>query len=139
MQPGDIAIVQQSFCKVMPVADQAAALFYARLFEIDPALRRLFSGDMEEQGRKLMTALSDAVRALAQFDTIEPTLRELGARHAGYGVRNEHYASVGAALLWALDRALGPAFTPAVKSAWTATYSAIANAMIEGARAAKAA
>jgi hemoglobin-like flavoprotein len=135
----DIVLVQQSFRKVTPVADQAAALFYARLFEIEPSVRRLFSGDMEEQGRRLMTTLANAVEALDRFDTIEPTLREMGARHAQYGVRDQHYPSIGAALLWALERALGPAFTPAVKAAWSTTYSTIANAMIAGAHSVKAA
>ena len=139
MDSNDIALVQKSFHKVAPIAGQAAALFYARLFELDPSLRRLFRGEMEAQGGKLMDMLSLAVGSLDRFEEIEPVLRQLGARHVGYGVRDEHYGSVGAALLWTLERGLGPAFTPAVKAAWSVTFTTIATAMMDGARAAKAA
>jgi len=135
MTPTEIFLVKDSFRKVVPMADQAAALFYARLFELDPELRHLFRGDMHEQGRKLMAMIAAAVAALERLDTIVPTVRALGARHAGYGVSEEHYATVGAALLWTLERGLGAEFTPAVRSAWTSTYSLLANTMIEAQRA----
>jgi nitric oxide dioxygenase len=134
MSPADIALVKDSFRKVVPIADQAAALFYARLFELDPALRHLFRGDMVEQGRKLMTMIATAVASLERLDTIVPAVRALGARHAGYGVQEDHYATVGAALLWTLEKGLGPEFTPAVREAWTSTYSLLANTMIEAQR-----
>lgn len=139
MTPSDITLVKDSFRKIVPIADQAAALFYARLFELDPALRPLFRGDMHEQGRKLMTMIATAVAALERLDTIVPAVRQLGARHVGYGIREEHYATVGAALLWTLEKGLGPEFTPAVKSAWTTTYTLLANTMIDASRSAQAA
>lgn len=135
MTPNEIALVKDSFRKVVPIADQAAALFYARLFELDPELRQLFRGDMLEQGRKLMAMIAMAVAALERIDEIVPAVRALGARHSGYGVSEEHYATVGAALLWTLERGLGAEFTPAVRSAWTSTYSLLANTMIEAQRA----
>lgn len=134
MTLSDITLVKDSFRKVVPIADQAAALFYARLFELDPALRHLFGGDMIEQGRKLMTMIATAVASLERLDTILPAVRQLGARHAGYGVDEEHYATVGAALLWTLEKGLGADFTPAVRDAWTSTYSLLANTMIEAQR-----
>ncbi len=139
MSPAEIFLVKDSFRKVVPIADQAAALFYARLFEIDPDLRQMFRGDMLEQGRKLMAMIATAVAALERLDTIVPAVRALGARHAGYGVSEEHYASVGAALIWTLERGLGAEFTPAVRSAWTSTYSLLANTMIEAQRTAQTA
>lgn len=132
----DIILVKDSFRKVVPIADQAASLFYARLFELDPSLRPLFRGDLQEQGQKLMTMLATAVASLGKRDAILPALRQLGARHAGYGVRDEHYATVGAALLWTLEKGLGPEFTPEVRAAWTATYTFLADTMKEAARAA---
>jgi hemoglobin-like flavoprotein len=137
MNASDITLVKDSFRKVAPIADQAAALFYARLFELDPSLRPLFEGDMVAQGRKLMTMLATAVAALEQVDRLLPVLRQLGARHAGYGVQEEHYATVGTALLWTLEKGLGADFTPEVREAWTKTYVLIANTMIDAARTAR--
>lgn len=134
MTPSDIQLVKTSFAAVAPIADQAAALFYARLFELDPSLRPLFRGDLTEQGKKLMQTLALAVASLDRLDAIVPAVRALGARHAGYGVREEHYATVGAALLWTLERGLGSAFTAEVRAAWTATYTTLANTMIAAAR-----
>jgi len=134
MTPAEIHLVKDSFRRIVPIADQAAALFYARLFELDPALRHLFRGDMREQGRKLMTMIAVAVQSLEHLDTLVPAVRQLGARHAGYGVTPEHYAVVGAALLWTLEKGLGPAFTPAVRDAWTSTYSLLANTPLESQR-----
>lgn len=139
MTPAEITLVKDSFRKVVPIADQAAALFYARLFELDPSLRPLFRGDMGEQGRKLMTMLATAVAALERLDAIVPVVRQLGARHADYGVREEHYGTVGAALLWTLEKGLGSDFTPLVRDAWTSVYSLLANTMIDAARQVRAA
>jgi hemoglobin-like flavoprotein len=136
MNPAEIALVKNSFRQVVPIADQAAALFYARLFELDPSLRRLFRGDMTEQGRKLMAMIAAAVAALEKLDSLVPAVRALGARHGGYGVTEDHYATVGAALLWTLEKGLGPEFTPAVRAAWVSVYSLLANTMIEAQRAA---
>src|SRR4051812_3773138 len=134
MSPTEITLVKDSFRKVLPIADQAAALFYARLFELDPSLRPLFRGDMPEQGRKLMTMIATAVASLDRLDAIVPAVRALGARHAGYGVAEEHYATVGAALLWTFEKGLGAEFTPAVRDAWTNTYTLLANTMIDAQR-----
>lgn len=131
MSPTEVTLVKASFRKIVPIADQAAALFYARLFELDPGLRPMFRGDMQDQGRKLMAMIATAVSSLERLDQIVPAVRALGRRHTGYGVTEEHYATVGAALLWTLEKGLGPEFTPAVRDAWTSTYSLLANTMIE--------
>ena len=137
MTPADINLVKNSFRQIVPIADQDAALFYARLFELDPSLRPLFRGDMREQGRKLMAMIATAVAALERLDTIVPVVRQLGARHVDYGVREEHYAAVGTALLWTLEKGLGADFTPAVRTAWTTTYTLLANTMIDAAKTAQ--
>lgn len=135
MTAHEITLVQSSFRAVAPIADQAAALFYARLFELDPALRALFRGDMQEQGRKLMSVLGLAVGSLEKLDQLLPAVRQLGVRHAGYGVDDGHYATVGAALLWTLEKGLGSAFTPEVRAAWTTTYTTLASTMLDAAHA----
>ena len=124
-----IAIVQRTFASIAPIADDAAVLFYARLFELDPTLRSMFKGDMTEQRRKLMQMLSAAVKGLQRLDRLVPVVEDLGRRHAGYGVTDEHYATVGAALLWTLEMGLGRAFTPEVEEAWAAVYGLLASTM----------
>ena len=104
MTPKQIAQVQQSFAAVVPVADEAAALFYGHLFEIAPQLRPLFRGDIAEQGRKLMATLAVVVNGLTKLDAILPAASALAKRHVDYGVRPDHYRPVGLALLWTLER-----------------------------------
>src|SRR5688572_18263264 len=129
MTPEQIALVQGTWAKVVPIKETAAELFYGRLFELDPKLRALFSGDIKEQGRKLMTMINVAVGALDKLDTIVPAVKDLGRRHDGYGVKAEDYTTVATALLWTLEKGLGDAFTPAVKEAWTQTYMVLAGTM----------
>lgn len=133
MNTNQIELVQSSFAQVLPIADDAAALFYNRLFELDPALRPMFRGDMKEQGRKLMTMIGAVVSGLKTLDRIVPGIQVLGARHAAYGVRDEHYDVVGAALLWTLATGLGEAFTDDVREAWTEAYTLLANTMKDAA------
>lgn len=134
MTPREISLVKTSFQKVAPIAEQAAAIFYARLFELDPSLRGLFRGDMAEQGRKLMHMLGLAVNGLDRLETLAPVVRQLGMRHAGYHVREEHYDTVGEALLWTLGKGLGPEFTTEMQAAWARTYWLLAETMKAGAR-----
>jgi len=95
MTPEHIALVQRTFADVVPIADTAAALFYERLFTLDPDLRFLFHSDMQEQGRKLMAVLQLAVAGLSRLETLLPMVQQLGVRHRSYGVKDDHYATVG--------------------------------------------
>lgn len=129
MNERQVELVQATFRLVQPIAADAARLFYARLFELDPTLRPLFKHDLSEQGNKLMTALAFVVRGLRAPHVILPVVRDLGRRHAAYGVRDDHYATVGEALLWTLERGLGETFTPEVRGAWAAAYTLLADEM----------
>ena len=129
MTQQQIELIQRSFAQVAPAAETVAALFYERLFILDPSLRPMFRGDLQEQGRKLMQVLAFAVNGLERLDQIVPAVEQLGRRHAGYGVRDEHYATVGAALLWTLEQGLGAEFTPEMREAWTAVYTLLAGTM----------
>lgn len=133
MTPRDIELVQKSFQSVQPIAGTAAALFYGRLFEIAPEVKPLFTGDMDQQGAKLMATLGLVVDGLGDVEAILPAVRELGVRHVAYGVTPEHYAPVGAALLWTLEQGLGDAFTGEVRAAWENAYGALSGVMIEAA------
>jgi hemoglobin-like flavoprotein len=132
MNQNQIQLVQESFEQVRPIANVAADLFYDRLFELDPDLRPLFKDDLSEQKHSLMTTLSFAVAGLNKPEKILPAVRQLGARHVGYGVQEHHYQTVGAALLWTLGQGLGDQFTPEVKEAWTAVYTLLAQTMQAG-------
>jgi hemoglobin-like flavoprotein len=129
MTPAEKEIVQRTFEKLVPIADQAAALFYGRLFEMDPTLRPLFKTDLRVQGQKLMQMIAFCVKGLDALDELVPAVQGLGRRHAGYGVTAAHYETVGGALLWTLEKGLGPEFTPDVKAAWTTVYILLATTM----------
>ena len=133
MNETQIQLVQNSFNQVRPIAVTAAELFYNRLFTLDPSLRPMFKGDLAHQGRMLMSMLSAAVNGLTNLAALVPVVRQLGVRHANYGVRDEHYATVGSALIWTLEQGLGDAFTVDVCKAWTAAYGVLANTMQAGA------
>jgi len=133
MTPEQIFLVQKSWRQVLPIADTAAELFYTRLFSLDPTVKPLFKGDMKAQGRKLMAMIGTAVNGLSKLETIVPAVQELGKRHVKYGVKDQHYDTVGAALLWTLEQGLGDAFTRDVKAAWTAVYGVLAATMKEAA------
>ena len=130
MTPQQVNQVQESFIKVAPIANRAAALFYGRLFETAPETRALFRGDIDTQGQKLMSALATVVNSLGDFEAIVPVARHLAKRHVAYGVAREHYSLVGSALLWTLEQGLADEFTPALRAAWEAAYSALSEVMI---------
>lgn len=132
MNSQQIETVQRTFALAAPMADEIATRFYQRLFDLDPSLRPLFHGDIQQQGQKLMTVLAFAVAGLSKPETILEPVRRLGERHVGYGVQPHHYATVGEALLWTLGQLFGPAFTPEVEAAWAAAYGLLAGVMQEG-------
>jgi hemoglobin-like flavoprotein len=130
MTPGQVKAIQESFTKVAPISEQAAAIFYARLFEIAPAVKPLFRGDMKEQGRKLMATLAVVVNGIGNLESVLPAASALAKRHVEYRVRPDHYESVGAALLWTLERGLGEEWTPELAAAWSAAYTVLSEFMI---------
>lgn len=133
MHADQINHVQTTFKEVVKIKDAAAGMFYGKLFELDPSLSPLFKGDMEVQGRALMAMLATAVGGLNQLETIVPAVQELAVRHAGYGVSEKDYDTVGEALLWTLEQGLGDLYTEEVAEAWTAVYGILAATMIEAA------
>src|SRR5579872_887764 len=130
MTPDQVKLVQRSFGKVAPIADQAAAMFYERLFEIAPDVKRLFRTEMKTQRNKLMATLATVVAGLSNLETILPVASALARRHVGYGVKPEHYKVVGAALLWSLEKGLGDSWTSETAAAWSAVYATLSQYMI---------
>ncbi|MFL4976961.1 MAG: globin family protein [Xanthobacteraceae bacterium] len=133
MTANDIMLVRASFARVMPIKSAAADLFYDRLFEVAPQLRRIFPADLRAQKLKLMGMLATAVGGLNDLEALVPKVKALGARHVGCGARAADYNVVGEVLLWTLERGLADAFTPEVRDAWTKVYGVLAATMQAGA------
>ena len=131
MTPDQVALVQQSFAKVVPISDQAAVMFYDRLFEVAPQVKAMFPADMTEQRKKLMATLAVVVNGLSNLESILPAAKALAQRHVSYGAKAEHYPVVGSALLWTLEKGLGEAWTADIAAAWTAAYTTLSGFMIE--------
>ncbi len=133
MTPEQVKLVKDSWAKVAPIADTAAELFYGKLFELDPSVKPMFKGDMTEQGRKLMAMLNTAVNSLDNVEAIVPAIQAMGKRHVGYGVKDEHYDTVGEALIWTLGAGLKDDFTDDTKEAWVAVYTLVSTTMKDAA------
>lgn len=130
MTPRQQTLIRESWAQVAPIADAAATIFYDRLFELDPSLRRLFSRtDMAGQRRNLMQTLAVVVASIDRLESIVPAVEALGRRHAGYGVEAAHFETVGQALLDSLAVGLGEDFTAEVRDAWATAYGILAGVM----------
>lgn len=138
MSPKEMELIRRGWEKITPIADQAIAHFYDRLFELDPDLRRLFlRADMAVQRQKLTQALGSVIGNLERLEQIVPQLQELGRRHLAYGVTERHYDTVGAALLATLEEGLGDDWSPKAREAWSGAYGLIAGSMKAAAAAAE--
>ncbi len=132
LSDAQILAIEESFAVVEPMADLASKLFYQKLFDIEPSLQELFPADLTEQRKKLMTALKVLVSGLRQPEQVRRMLQELGERHRGYGVKDDHYVYVAQSLMWTLEQSLGPVLTEEVRQAWKDLYSYAAAEMIGG-------
>jgi len=133
-----ISLVQSSFARVLPIAEQAGMLFYERIFSLAPEARSLFGEDIRTQAARTMAAVKTAVDGLRDLDSVAPFLVRLGARHVRYGVQPEHFAIVGEALMWTLGQGLGDEFTEPVRHAWAEVWVIIVETMMTGMRQAEA-
>lgn len=126
-------LVRASFDRAERISEVIGLIFYKRLFELDPNLRPLFQHNIQEQSKKLMTTLRMAVDGLDHRNELASSIRALGRRHVQYGVKEQHYDTVGEALLWALEKGLGAEFTPEARGAWLSVYIWLATTMKEAA------
>jgi hemoglobin-like flavoprotein len=134
MTPDQVQLIRLTFVQVMSRKQEAGRMFYERLFSIAPDTRPLFRSDIDTQSQKLMDTLALAISGLRDLPSLVSMLEALALRHVGYGARDKHYDDVGAALIWTLERMLGPAFTPAACDAWTALYGTVAGVMRNAAK-----
>jgi nitric oxide dioxygenase len=134
MTPEQIKLIRLTFVQVMNRKAEAGRMFYERLFSIAPDTRAMFSTDIDAQAQKLMDTLALAISGLRDLPSLVLMLEALALRHVKYGVQDKHYDDVGTALLWTLERMLGPAFTAEARAAWTALYGTVAQVMRNAAR-----
>jgi len=133
MTPRERRLVRDSFPIIRDEAGPLSLLFYGRLFEMDPALRPMFHGDIARQGIKLMEMLAAVVNSLDQLETLTPVLHAMGQRHTAYGVVPAHYAMVEKALTWAIGQALDLDSNAEELSAWRKVINEIGTVMKDGA------
>lgn len=130
-----IRILESTFAEFAKSEEEGAALFYERLFALDPSLRRLFAHtEMKTQQAKLMAALAAVIGSLRSFHQVTPTLEALAIKHVAYGVEEGHYQTVGNALIQTLSLYFGSGFTAEIRAVWIAAYGAVSGVMIEAAR-----
>jgi len=134
LSPRTVVLVQRSWTQLLPISDLVAALFYERLFELDPSLRRLCQGDLGAHKKDLVQMLAVVVGELNNPGNLIPTLQALGARHAGAVPEpSPSYERVGEALLWTLREGLRGAFTKDVEEAWTQVCTLVSAVMRQAA------
>ena len=130
MTPEQKRLAQRAFGQLLPLADLLSVMFYSRLFEIDPALRKLFTHNMADQGHALMTMLQLSIEGLDATADVTYALQQLGARHNAYGVQPDQYATIQSALLWTMAQGLGAAYTAEVEAALRAMLEAFSAVML---------
>jgi len=128
----ELEIVRRDWTQVEAGARHAAALFYERLFALDPALRKLFGCNIVAQGQKLMNVLGTAVHGLGQPEVFLPIVEHLGRKHKEYGVENSDYLTFGLALFSTLQEILGAGFASENAIAWMNLYAVLADTMRGG-------
>lgn len=132
------AVVRDSWARLEGREERVAALFYARLFTLEPELRHLFVlTDMESLREKLTDTIALILDYLERPEALAEQVRVSARRHATYGLGVREYRLGGEALLWAIQRESGDAFTPDVQAAWAEAYTLLADLMLRegGARA----
>lgn len=133
MTPKQIQLIKRSwrlFQQIKPAI--VGDVFYSKLFEISPPLRKMFATDMNAQYEKLMGMLSLIVTRLDNLDVISTEINDMAVRHAKYGATSSHYKMVGNALLWTLEQGLGNDWNEELKEAWEQCYNTLSEAMLAG-------
>jgi nitric oxide dioxygenase len=133
MTPEQLELVRSSYASLGDAAPAMARDFYRRLFAADPSIQALFPDGPDVMAVKFAAELDAIVQAIATYDAFAPRVRDLAARHVGYGVQTHHYHAVGEALIGALAARLAPDWDPALEAAWRRAYNLVAEMMMSGA------
>lgn len=131
--PLDVEVLECTFDVVAAHGMELVHRFYARLFELAPSVRILFPDDMDEQKRVLLATLRLLRRSLRDLPALQPTLRQLGARHVQYGAQPEHYGLVARVLVDTLADLAGASWSADAAEQWGRALGAVAEEMLAGA------
>jgi len=134
MTAEEIKAIRKSFQLIAGKEQIVTLLFYNRLFQSNPGMRKLFPGEMEEQAKKLADVLKVLDTALDNLESLRPALRGLGLRHQHqYGVFEEHYAAFCQTLVNTLQETAGTRFDETMKEAWNTMLRNVSAEMRFGA------
>ena len=118
-------LIRATFVQIEPALDLVAALYFLKLFDLDPSLRGVFTGAAKDRTRKFTAAMKLVVISLDRQDELEPTLKLIGVQSRQYGVRDGQYATLAEAMIWTLDQSLEGAFTKEARGAWNGLLARI--------------
>jgi NAD(P)H-flavin reductase/hemoglobin-like flavoprotein len=130
-----VRLIRDSWAKAEPYLPEVTQFFYGMLFTLAPATRDFFPINMDVQRNRMVRALVHVVRMVDRPDDLVPFLRQLGRDHRKFGVVSRHYEAIGTALLAAMRRQLGPAWTDEIERAWAEAFTLVARQMQEAAEA----
>ncbi len=105
--------------------------FYGQLFMSLPNFRSMLKITKEKQAEKLVEILNVIIGRLDKIEEITAELHHLALTHIGYGLKPEHYQTIGNALIWALEDGLGKYWDKNIEEAWTDCYAFLLQKMIE--------
>jgi len=127
----DISLIETSFEKLAPNANELAKLFYKELFEKYPSVKPLFKNTrIKNQEKKLVSALSTVVSSLRKPDELEAVLIGLGNKHIKYGAKPEHYEAVIETLLEVMANTAGNEWSEKIENTWRQALNSVASTMI---------
>ncbi|XP_036887426.1 neuroglobin [Sturnira hondurensis] len=147
MEPPEPELIRQSWQAVSRSPPEHGAVLFTRLFDLEPDLLPLFqyncrqfssledclsSPEFLDHIRKVMLVIDAAVTNVEDLSPLGEYLAGLGRKHCAVGVKLSSFSTVGESLLYMLEKCLGPAFTPATRSAWSQLYGAVVRAMSRG-------
>jgi len=158
----DKTAVQDSWERIQQMGvDRFGEALFGELFRLEPMTQQFFTAQVCEKYwdwvaapsakggtaagelpvapqlfAKVVNVIGGAIVGLHDAQSLVPSLVQIGARHASYGVRPEHMMLLGQALPVALREVLGGTFTKEVELAWSIVYNFISASMIGGMQAA---
>jgi len=128
----NVQILESSFKALEPMGESLTRKFYENLFKNFPDVVPMFANtSIEEQHKKLWSAIQLVVRELRNPENLTESLKALGRRHKNFGAQPAHYEAVAETLLDVMQEFAGDLWTDEVANAWETALNTIANVMIK--------